>query len=664
MDPASIEQMNKVRISLGMAPLPVPGANGAPSFKKPENDSSSGEESEDDLSTLEKREAAAGSNWAKLEAEKQEKIDRQKRKEAAKKARDSALRYAKLEGRGLGDEDEQGDVDTRSWLLGQKKRQKRIDKARKLEEQLAEQEREQQLQYTSKDLSGVRVAHEVDEFDDAAGEQILTLKDTEIGDESEDDELENADLKAQEKLRERLELKKRRPDYDPTQDENKGVLSKYDEEIEGKKQKRFTLDGQGSSEAAQRRIQTAEEGDGMRKRVKINLDILKDDAPVSDYVDPSTIKVKKPKKSKKEKKSRRKEIDEDDIPAVSEQPPNDENAMDVDGAKSNDAASSSRKRGLDLDDDDLQFQLSEQRRAALKKRKKTDAAELARQMREEMPIDEAEEEEVDGLVIDETREFVENLKKPDASEPQERERKSRTPQPAAVEDESDDDGDTKMASYADEIRDSRDSASATPAPGDAPTATGLETEDTVSGSGLGSALNLLRKRGIINETSAEKQVSQDRARSSFLASKQSLIDEYDERARRQREAERGTQRWQRMSNRERDDAARKQNEEREKYLSRLLAEQFNKEYKPDVHLRYHDEFGREMNAKDAFKHLSHMFHGKGSGKLKTEKRLKKIEDERKEQGKGVLNVGDEEGGIAGVGGREGKRRGQAGVRLQ
>ena len=70
-----------------------------------------------------------------------------------------------------------------------------------------------------------------------------------------------------------------------------------------------------------------------------------------------------------------------------------------------------------------------------------------------------------------------------------------------------------------------------------------------------------------------------------------------------------------------------------------------------------------MNQKEAFKHLSHMFHGKGSGKQKTEKRLKKIDDEKRENAKGVLHAG-EEGGFANVQGREGKRQKQAGVRLQ
>ena len=50
-------------------------------------------------------------------------------------------------------------------------------------------------------------------------------------------------------------------------------------------------------------------------------------------------------------------------------------------------------------------------------------------------------------------------------------------------------------------------------------------------------------------------------------------------------------------------------------------------YKPEFKLEYNDEKGRLMNQKEAFRYMSHRFHGKGSGKLKTEKRKKKFEQE-------------------------------------
>lgn len=50
-------------------------------------------------------------------------------------------------------------------------------------------------------------------------------------------------------------------------------------------------------------------------------------------------------------------------------------------------------------------------------------------------------------------------------------------------------------------------------------------------------------------------------------------------------------------------------------------------FKPNVKLEYIDDSGRLLNTKEAFRYLSHKFHGKGPGKNKIEKRLKKSEQE-------------------------------------
>lgn len=670
MDAASIEQMNKVRVSLGMAPLPVPGKDSGPQLKK--DTAGDANEEEDDISTVDKRQAAAGNNWQRLEAERLEKLDRQKRKDAAKKARDAAQKHAKLEGKGLGEADEDDEMDTRKWLRTQRKRQTKIENARKLEQEMAEREG-QQAQYTSKDLAGVKVGHEMDEFDEVTGEQILTLKDAEIGDESGEDELENAELLAKEKLQERLKLKKKKPDYDPhEQDEAKNVLSKYDEEIDGKKQRRFILDGQGNTVDVEKQDRLDVEGEVKSRGVKISLDMLKDDAPISDYVDPATIKVKKPKKGKKEKKTRQKVADEDDVLPPAEPTPNvnvEAEAMEIDGAPSNGISGPSKKRAFEFDDDeDLQAKLADQRRQALKKRKKMDATELARQMREEMPVDEDEAEE-DGLVIDETSEFVANLKKSEVSEPRTASKSKLETAMSPEDQDEDEDGDTHMQSYAEVDEEAklvkRETSTPAPAAADLLTATGLEDEDTLAGTGIGASLAMLRKRGLVADPAGSSSLAAREAqRSKFLADKQHLVDDYDEQAKRQRDLDRRSGKLDRMSNREKDNYARQQNERREAYIASLLADKFNKEYRPDVKLEYYDDYGRSMGQKEAFKHLSHMFHGKGSGKQKTEKRLKKIEDERREMSKGVLNVGEGEGGMANVQGREGRRTKQAGVRLQ
>lgn len=50
-------------------------------------------------------------------------------------------------------------------------------------------------------------------------------------------------------------------------------------------------------------------------------------------------------------------------------------------------------------------------------------------------------------------------------------------------------------------------------------------------------------------------------------------------------------------------------------------------YKPNVKLEYIDDNNQKLTPKEAFRYLSHKFHGKGPGKNKIEKRLKKIEHE-------------------------------------
>ncbi|KAH8811547.1 SART-1 protein [Xylogone sp. PMI_703] len=659
MDAISIEETNRLRVSLGMKPLPVPGESG-PVFKE---SSASKDEDEEEGSTLESREAAGYENYRKVREAEEAKRRREEKAEAIKKARDAAKRFSKLEGRGLADDDDD-DTDAKSWLIKQKKRQKEIEKARKKQQELEEAEAAAAAQYTSKDLAGVKVGHELDSFGEGE-DQILTLKDTTIDEnEEEGDELENLNLREREKLQEKLELKKKRPVYNPNEIEETdqaGILAQYDEEIDGKKRKKFTLDGTGS-------IADASLLDGVSRKAKpkvISLDILKDE-PNSDYMDVSEIKVKKPKK-KKAKSTRQKAADDDDIfPSVETSVSAQNSAMEVDQP-----VEMPKKRSFQdvsfVDDDDLQSSLAAQRRDALKKRKRIRPEDIALQLREEAsatPVEPEEDKEPAGLVIDETSEFVANLQKPTAPEPRRRSASRQAEAVTTMGDESDDDGDVNMdRSYAD-IEDEHDRAERIKREASANadvTVNGLEEEATLD-SGLGSTLKLLRERGILEHEDSEDLNEVFRKKQQFLAERRRREEEAEKKARAQRERDRATGRLDRMSAREKEEYARSQNMYRDQQESRLLAEHFNKEYKPNVELKYVDEFGRHMNQKEAFKHLSHQFHGKGSGKQKTEKLLKKIEDEKRRESQSVLD-GSQMGGMSGVTSQQLKKQRQAGVRL-
>lgn len=673
-DAISIEETNRLRVSLGMKPLPVPGATG-PVFKQAVSDIP-----EEVASTLESRQAEGYDNYRKLQEAEDTKKRREAKTEAIKKARDAAKRFSRLEGKGLGDDDED-DIDAKSWLIKQKKRQKEIEKARKREQELAEAEAAAAAEYTAKDLAGVKVAHEFDTFGEGE-EQVLTLKDTTIDEnEADGDELENLDLREREKLNEKLELKKKKPTYNPNDAEEGGsILAHYDEEIDGKKRSKFTLDGQGSTTEA------SLNADGVVKKSKamaISLDILgmykilvalsiflirqTDQVPKSDYYDISEIKIKKPKR-KKAKSTRQRAVDEDDLFPVSEQlaPAGPNDAMELDQV-----AEPTKKRTFQdmsfVDDDDLQASLAAQRRSALKKRQKLKPEELVQRMREEGSATDAAENETEdniGLIIDETSEFVSNLQKPVAPERKPRSTSHQIDTVTTMGTESDEEGDVDMDRTYANIEDEEEMKERIRRQESADveiTNNGLEEEATLD-KGLGSTLKLLKERGILKTEDSGDLNAIFINKQKFLAEKQRREADAERKARMQRERDRTSGRLERMSAREKEDYARQQNNYRDQQESRQLAEHFNKEYKPNVELKYFDDHGRSMNQKEAFKHLSHQFHGKGSGKQKTEKMLKKIEDEKRRESRSALD-GSQMGGMSGVTTQQLKKRREAGVRL-
>ena len=662
-DAFSIEETNKVRRALGQPLLPIPGA--AP----PAEESDSSESEEEKGSTLESRQAEGFDNWKNLQNEAEAKKKRKARTDAIKKARDEAQRLAKLEGKGLGEADDE-ELDTRTWLLQQKKRQKKVEKSRakRIEQELRERE---EREYTSKDLTGLKVAHEAGDFEMEEGDQILTLKDTTIDEnEEEGDELENIQLVEKEKRDKRLNLKRKKPGYNPAQlnqDDQGGILQQYDEVIDGKKRKRFALGVEGFAAEQTDAVQAATSRKG--KTQPVSLDILKD-LTTSDYQEPKEVKIKK-RKEKKPKSTKQRAIENDDIFPVTNGTETNGASMEIDlGTK---APEVKRKENVSfVDDEDLQASLARQRREALKKRKKVRPEDLARQIREEASATpdvkmEDDPDEDGGIVIDETSEFVSNLQRPEPAKPRaqsivkpKEELQASVESPVADEDE-----DVDMDKSYNEVENAEEIAAKTKReeseskPG--LTETGLDDETTLN-TGIGSTLNLLTERGLLKRSEDVDMNEKFRNREKFLAARERQQREGDARAKAQRERDRASGKLDRMSAREREEYARWENKQRDQAESRQMTEIFNREYKPDIQLNYVDDFGRHMNQKEAFKHLSHQFHGKGSGKQKTEKLLKKIDEEKKREAKSAL---DSSGG-AGMNNAQSatmKKNKQAAVRL-
>ncbi|KAK6345463.1 hypothetical protein TWF718_007380 [Orbilia javanica] len=646
----SIEETNRLRIAMGLKPL------------KTETTSSKVDEDDNSFDAQERR---AAENWKKHQEDEERKKRRLEIKEKLRKGQERAERERKLEGKGLADESD--DDDAKAWIKGAKKRQKKA--LAQIEKDLREREEEEarlRKDYTSKDLAGLKVGHDLGELGETIDGTVLTLKDSEIlGGDDEGDELENAGLVERSKLKERLDLKKRKPDYNPYGDDEDAdgeILSKYDDEIDpNKKRKFFVLDDSGSMAAPPpKSIQRQQAISEKLKKIPISLDIMKPAGEEqSDYIDPSTIKVKKPKK-KKARTQRRVAEEDDDIFLPEDVAINGSSnaggAMDIDST-----AETKPKKVFEqsfVDDEDLSAALTIQRRAALKKQKALKPEELAKKLREEAADDmKVDEEEAPGLVIDETTEFVGSLQLPVHTE--------RRPQAAAVKTEvkpepdspgADSEGDVAMGSTDFGRSVSPQAEVKKEAPAEI-TSTGLEEEVTI-GVGVGSMLSMLRQRNLVDTAMDPESHQKMQEKEAFLAKQRVAKAEADTKARAARERDRKSGKFDKMSAREKEEYARYENKMRDTQEARESAARF-KDYKPDVKIEHKDEYGRTMNQKEAFKYLSHQFHGKGSGKQKTEKKLKKIEDDKKRMAASSLNPE----GLVGTIADTAKKSRTAGVRL-
>src|SRR5205814_814681 len=158
----SIAETNKIRLALGLKPLKSDTGSSAAGLNESSYDS---------------QERQAVENWKKHNEELKRKEAKEKKLEAIKKAKESAQRYSKLEGKGLAEDEE--DEDAATWLRKQKKRQKKL--AERMAKELAAREEEEakvRKEYTAADVAGLRVGHDLADLEENENGTILTLKDT------------------------------------------------------------------------------------------------------------------------------------------------------------------------------------------------------------------------------------------------------------------------------------------------------------------------------------------------------------------------------------------------------------------------------------------------------------------------------------------------------
>ncbi|KAK4699424.1 U4/U6.U5 tri-snRNP-associated protein 1, partial [Phenoliferia sp. Uapishka_3] len=648
----SLEETNKIRISLGLKPI-----SDAPSASKTS-------------------EALAEENFQKRKDEEAKDRQAAALKARIDKARNTRERGRKLVGAGLGEDEmegikqeegeERGDG-AKNWVKQQKKRAKELAKKREKEQEEMDKRAEEEglAKYGEEDLKGIKVAHGQDDFEEGE-ETILTLKDSRVLDD-EDDELHNLNISENSKTAEALALKKKGAQagqytgYDDEEFEGEGgkasVLKKYDEEIEGKEEGGFRLGGPALAKRAGAAKNKAKEEEPEKERVKLSMDYTK--TFTTDYLQEDEVGFKKPKKKKKRpmRAALRAGSDEDG------------------DAKMDDAGPSIiaiTRVNLDdtnlIDDDDLQAQLSRTRREANKRKiaemKAQAAANPAPAFGGGMDVDRAVKAESDDedngpvgddiLIMDDTSEFVRNISLAAAAPARPSTngvviKGESTPAPPSMrsngaasvvpviksedvdvpiaevggwgsprEDGEESDGGEGMDVYSGdipsiELSEVKDE--------DAEDAIGGVGEILVS-KGMASTLSILRQQGLIKERTPE-ELARDKSqkeREAWLAMQ------------RRRDAQRALEKQ-----RSKEAGSSKDQQQRE-YENRMRDKRDAEEamrafdnYKPVVNITYHDEFGRDQTPKEAWRQLSHNFHGHGGGSKKTEKRLKKIADEQKQQ---------------------------------
>lgn len=272
-DSLSIEETNKLRAKLGLKPLQLDkkvsstAASSSSSSSKKKSDANSEPVYKDEWGEFHHK--PANNISEKLQAEKlREKFRQQKQKRALEKK----LKATKT----LGESDEDDDIS--KWVDSSRDKEKQkaeaAHRAKLLEEmddafgvsELVEEEtrRERKKIYSANNLKGLKVDHDLDAFTEGKS-IILTLKDQDVLDEENGDTLVNVNLIDDERYRKNIDNKKLNPNqygynvFDEEVDEfgnpvSRNILSKYDEEIDGKsKKKNFTIGQNVEEEIAQKR---------------------------------------------------------------------------------------------------------------------------------------------------------------------------------------------------------------------------------------------------------------------------------------------------------------------------------------------------------------------------------------------------------------------------
>ncbi|KAJ3615028.1 hypothetical protein NHX12_018596 [Muraenolepis orangiensis] len=544
--------------------------------------------------------------------------------------------------------------DTAAWVEKNRKAEKEKELAEKRAKLLEEMDQEFGVSslveeefgqkkhdaYSSRNLKGLKVQHKIESFNEGQT-VILTLQDKGVLEE-EEDVLVNVNMIDKEKAEKNVELKKKKPDYKPYEEDesiddmatlkSRTVLSKYDEEIDGEKKKSFRLSTGGVAEGdRERELQAIRET--LRSQAQ-SLQMPSLSIASEYYTSQEMVGFKKTKRRVKKIRTKileeplddtrntdfgsrargrgRKQADGDiqdvqtedkpvDAPAnVVPQMSDDIRMAEMEMSDGEDfTPPESAVNEEDEAEQELQKQLEKQRKLRQKKLLKDSGEKVAQQVKLLEQGDDDDPDKRSNITFNATSEFCRTLgeiptyglsgNREDQEDIIDFEQEAERDDAGEVDSDMDENIGWSTVNL-DEEQKQPDFSTAS--------STILDEEPIVS-SGLAAALLLCKNKGLL-DTQMQKIARVKTAKGALpndnycIEDKMTIDDKYS-----RREEYRGfTQDF------------------KEKDL-----------YRPDVKIEYVDESGRKLTPKEAFRQLSHRFHGKGSGKMKTERRMKKLEEE-------------------------------------
>jgi len=436
----------------------------------------------------------------------------------------------------------------------------------------------------------------------------LTLDDRNVLDEDEGDVLVNVNIQDQERYDKNLQNKKLKPNYDPYGDDESTVLSKYDEEIHGAKKESFVIGDRGRVN----RKDTIKEK--FKEIANKKIESLSGLIPqlATEYYTQEEMNVKFKKRNTKGRKIRKKvkmlkpdDLLSDPLPTSTAEDEEKflygESASNGITRKTKEALSDDEGPAGDLsnfkvededqDDSDLQKALDKARKIQQSEKMLKDLP---------LPDETPSQEDVDMktssrnfITLNSTSEFCRAL--------------GEIPTYGMAgnrEDEADDMMDYERSAMEEQLAEEARRRSAWAEVNMETTPINLENlnnpqpilEDEPSvNKGTAGALEFVIQKGYLD--SGQDRKTRIKGNVGKYAARNYTIEDknYDD-----------------------DKAAR-----RDRFSGPTQDFNEKKHYKPEVKLDYIDDSGKLLNQKEAFRYLSHKFHGKGSGKNKIEKRMNK-----------------------------------------